>query len=918
MAPRTQSSVVKPKTTSSTSAVLSDTAQKKMTRVSSAQKTQKKTMVPKKTTATIILKKSREPKNNTIVIADNRVSTPRTTSPQKSITSLKESQSKKSEEIIPTLKKSVKEKCTVPIQTISRVVLPKLSILSPFRFPLVVPRSPLSIIALSFGAVFILTGTLLSTLNLPYREDLTHVFSNDNNTASLAHVSVSENTTSQTYTLPDPHIFVSDNATLSGTVPLKVTVPNARGVHAMLYMKETETLLPLGALSRIDENTWTYPWNTTQYSDGEYHIHTVITTSETSYSFQDTNTYHIQNNLETVNNELSLSGNSTTEISSSSVQIDERAITTTSTAPRVTAETNPSDNTVLFRIFVKNASKAGIHARSVDTGVLHFLGKATSYREDEWHLTWDTMSIPDGLYKMYPSAMVDGKTIEGSRIEILIANRQETLDAFNKTSSTSPTQLEPTIDIHTLTPSPLSKFATIQITTSPVSWVELYAVPKNTLIPRFLGLATKKSENDWVLHWDTTQSPNGEYLIYARVKTEYGFTEGKRHAVKILNDIIPTFTETQEEQINTIQKTTEELLKETNTPISGTEQGSSTVPKNLIYIEPIRVFVDTLEVDDDLRLVIFELLKEYRVQLDVLIGTLALAMRNNDESTLTETRLAIETLQNTFSRSLREKVGNKDVLDKIQTHISQTGVSLQEIVTLNETLIKERVAEAVTKDSDKDRVSDFDEIRLYKTNPFSADTDGDGYVDSLEIESGYNPLDSTEQAMLTYQSPKETGIIRDDLLKVDSVTTLSTTTSHEQPKALFSGKGLPNSFVTLYIFSTPIIVTVRTDSDGNWSYIFDKELENGNHEVYVGIIDNTGNVIVKSSVFPFVKTAQAFTRADSVSSALQAQESEQSFLTDKHILFTASFLIVSFGIVLVGLGVHERARKKLEPLTQTI
>ncbi|MEI8361562.1 MAG: hypothetical protein WCG01_05505 [bacterium] len=44
------------------------------------------------------------------------------------------------------------------------------------------------------------------------------------------------------------------------------------------------------------------------------------------------------------------------------------------------------------------------------------------------------------------------------------------------------------------------------------------------------------------------------------------------------------------------------------------------------------------------------------------------------------------------------------------------------------------------KDTDKDGLSDFDEIKKYKTNPLKRDTDGDGLSDKNEIYIGANPL----------------------------------------------------------------------------------------------------------------------------------------------------------------------------------
>lgn len=43
-------------------------------------------------------------------------------------------------------------------------------------------------------------------------------------------------------------------------------------------------------------------------------------------------------------------------------------------------------------------------------------------------------------------------------------------------------------------------------------------------------------------------------------------------------------------------------------------------------------------------------------------------------------------------------------------------------------------------DSDNDGVPDKDEIEIYQTDPFKADTDGDGYNDWRELNSGFSPL----------------------------------------------------------------------------------------------------------------------------------------------------------------------------------
>jgi hypothetical protein len=72
-----------------------------------------------------------------------------------------------------------------------------------------------------------------------------------------------------------------------------------------------------------------------------------------------------------------------------------------------------------------------------------------------------------------------------------------------------------------------------------------------------------------------------------------------------------------------------------------------------------------------------------------------------------------------------------------------------------------------------------------------------------------------------------------------------------------SGTGLPNSYITVYIFSTPTIVKVKTDSRGEWTYTLDKELEDGEHEVHVATVDNSGKILARSNAIPFTQTAEA-------------------------------------------------------------
>ena len=60
-------------------------------------------------------------------------------------------------------------------------------------------------------------------------------------------------------------------------------------------------------------------------------------------------------------------------------------------------------------------------------------------------------------------------------------------------------------------------------------------------------------------------------------------------------------------------------------------------------------------------------------------------------------------------------------------------------------------------DSDKDGISDEDEINIYRTDPNNPDTDGDGYNDWLELNNGFSPQNS-EQVKLEDNDNDDDGL----------------------------------------------------------------------------------------------------------------------------------------------------------------
>lgn len=239
-------------------------------------------------------------------------------------------------------------------------------------------------------------------------------------------------------------------------------------------------------------------------------------------------------------------------------------------------------------------------------------------------------------------------------------------------------------------------------------------------------------------------------------------------------------------------------------------------------------------------------------------------------------------------------------------------------------VLAQRLGVRMFQDTDSDGITDYDEVNIYYTDPKRSDTNGDGASDGDQLLSGTDPLADKSLSLsistqaptatstrivspgassnaIAYENPKLAGEKKPFLLavkNVESVTKEDPDTSATSTALVLTGTALPNSFVTLYIFSDPIVVRVKADSSGAWVYTLDAELPDGTHEVVSAITDTGGRILAKSEAAPFVKTAAAVSFG---ATELLPSQSAPSFFSGTYfyllVALLVALLLVAFTVV---------------------
>lgn len=210
-------------------------------------------------------------------------------------------------------------------------------------------------------------------------------------------------------------------------------------------------------------------------------------------------------------------------------------------------------------------------------------------------------------------------------------------------------------------------------------------------------------------------------------------------------------------------------------------------------------------------------------------------------------------------------------------------------------------------DNDGDGLTDEMENR-FGTDPNNPDSDNDGFSDSQEIANNYNPLGEgmgqknlspIEKAIINkteLEQPKKSGQTDIENLKITKVGGVSQAEQSKKNETIkIEGRAKPNEIVSLFIYSAmPIVVTVKTDKNGDWIYELDKTLVDGKHEAYVVVNNEEGEITSKSASFSFfVKEAKAVDQDSYLKTEIVSTD----------IVDTMIYWYIAAGIILIVFGI---------------
>jgi len=438
-----------------------------------------------------------------------------------------------------------------------------------------------------------------------------------------------------------------------------------------------------------------------------------------------------------------------------------------------------------------------------------------------------------------------------------------------------------------------------------------------TAAPLYLGAARQSAAGTWEFSTDLNANPlpNGNYYVFAQIDRGDGNVYHTTDVYIAINIAAPV-NEEQRAAAEQEVKTSTASIEKSEEVIQATVRQTAAAPafaqanaeeriENLAQMVRVYFRLESLREEKVLRQ------REAAAQIARLNGEIALLPANvidlvlNDKVRARQYFIELEktlgeeiVVVNTGIEKISEEIGGlSDEIFGLAPTEEAKGLMRGQIDAMREDIARREKAiienrKILLRDTDGDGLLDGREIEI-GTDLLNPDTDGDGLLDGDEAANGRDPLVPEKSAVEPQTDPGAVPPAKADVYKVEKVKSVKA----EDGSSLveISGRALPLSYVKIFIYSQPVIVAVKTDAQGRWTYTLDKPLEDGNHTVYATLVNSQGRFAARSEVYVFKKTG------DQIEKLVAGQEASMSSATGR-IIQDFKFVIIIIVVITVALA----------------